>query len=212
VVRGLLSHLTAVQIPVRAVLALAITAMVVGAAIWAGAAVMGASRQAGGGDQSSALGVGKPTFSAGSASGPAARPDPAGPQGWAELLQSLYRRRADAFTRGSAALLEQVYTDSSAQLQSDRAAVGALTSAGHVLRGFGPESVRVTDVVSSGDRIELHVVDSWSAYEVVSRASPGSAVGSGAARGEAPVLVVLRRASDGWRIETVERLTSSEDR
>lgn len=205
-VRRLLGAVPAVRIPVRAAVAVAVTALVVGVAIWVGAAVMGSRHSAQA--PAPALQIGQPTFSARSAAGPTAQPDPAGPAEWAAVVQSLYRRRADAFTQGSAALLGQVYSQSSPQLQADRVALDALTSAGDVLRGFGPSTVRVTAVDTSGDRTELHLVDGWSAYEVVDRAAPnGRAVGSGPARGEAPVLVVLIRTPEGWRIESVRRLT-----
>lgn len=204
--RRLLSAVPALRIPGRVVVAAAVTALVVGAAIWVGAAVMGSRHSARA--AAPVLEIGQPTDSARSAAGATVQPDPAGPDGWAAVVQSLYRRRADAFTQGSAGLLGQVYTQGSPQLQADRAALDALTSGGEVLRGFGPSPVRVTAVDTSGDRTELHLVDGWSAYEVVDRAAPdGRAVASGAARGEAPVLLVLTRTPDGWRIESIRRLT-----
>lgn len=209
-IRRLRGGAAAVRIPVRTVVVVAMTALVIGAAIWVVTAVVGRGGQPLRAERAGsppALGIGKPTFSAPAAARPTAQPDPAGPEQWADLVQSLYQRRAEAFTQGSPALLGQVYTPGSPQLQADRAALDALTGAGQVLRGFGPTTVRVTAVDAAGDRAELRLVDGWSAYEVVSRSSPdGRAVSSGGARGETPVLVALTRTTDGWRIESVQRL------
>jgi hypothetical protein len=139
--------------------------------------------------------------------GPADRQDaPSSPEGWTALVEQLYRRRAEALSARSADPLTGVYTPGSPQLSADRSALDALRSAGGQLRGFAPGTLRVTDVGRLdpvAGRVELRLVDSWSAYEIV---GPGTTVARRPARADAPVRMVLVRTAAGWRIDAVERL------
>lgn len=131
---------------------------------------------------------------------------PSSPEGWAALVDQLYRRRAAALSTGSPDGLTGVYAPGSPQLSADRAALDSLRAAGRQLRGYGPGGVRITDVGrldQSAGRIELRLVDSWSAYEIV---GPGTVIAGRPARAEAPVRMVLVRTAAGWRMDTVERL------
>jgi hypothetical protein len=127
----------------------------------------------------------------------------AGPAGWQRLVGELYRRRAQAFTTGSGALLGDVYTAASPQLAADERSLAALAAARQRVRGFRPRVQRVTAVTVSGDRASLALIDGWPAYRVVR--ADGSTVAPAPARGATAVRMVLARTPEGWRIDTVAR-------
>jgi hypothetical protein len=132
---------------------------------------------------------------------------PTAPAGWLPVLEELYRRRAEAFTTGSAAPLAGVYTAGCAQLAADSGYVTGLAGAGEVLRGFAPVVVAVTGGSASGDRAELAIVDRRPPYDVVPAGDvEAPALRSDEGRAEAPVRVVLVRTAAGWRIDSAERV------
>jgi hypothetical protein len=131
---------------------------------------------------------------------------PATADEWRVVLDELYRRRAEAFATASREPLDDVYAEGSPLLVIDAELVTRLSGSGEVLRGFVPTVEEVTAVEADGDRVRLHLVDSWAPYEVVPAARlDGEAVGTGAGRPATGVRMVLVRAGDGWLIESAER-------
>jgi hypothetical protein len=125
---------------------------------------------------------------------------------WAGVVAVLYGRRAEAFATASPDLLESVYAHGSPLLAADAEHARALADAGEVLRGFAPTVGEVREASRTGDRVQLHLVDRWPGYEVVSAARPeGPAVRTAPGRPAAAVRMVLVRAGDGWLIESAER-------
>ncbi|MGY1726003.1 serine/threonine-protein kinase [Geodermatophilus sp. SYSU D01062] len=143
-------------------------------------------------------------------SAPAPAPPPSTEQvDWTAVLTDLYDRRARAFTTGSPALLDEVYTPDSPLLAADRAYLSTLTTAGEVLRGFAPSVSDVTvEPATSGDgSVQVRLVDSWPEYAVVAATAPdGPVLRTEAGRGEAPVTMLLVPGAGGWRIGTAGRL------
>ena len=127
---------------------------------------------------------------------------PATGEEWKQVLADLYARRAEAFARGSAAALAEVYSEGSELRAADERFVADLRTADQVLRGFAPSVVRVTVRGTDGEGTWLHVVDTWPEYDVVRVSAPdGPTLRTGPARPESAVLLLLVRAPDGWRIE-----------
>jgi hypothetical protein len=150
-----------------------------------------------------------PATSVPTSSGSTGVPAPAADTDVAAVLTGLYDRRAEAFTTGSAAVLEEVYTLDSPLLAADRAYLAGLAAAGEVLRGFRPAVVEVgvTAGPTADGRVTVRLVDSWPAYEVVAVAQPdGPARRTEVGRGEVVVAVQLVRTAAGWRIESAGRL------
>ncbi|MGY1736275.1 protein kinase domain-containing protein [Geodermatophilus sp. SYSU D00684] len=142
-------------------------------------------------------------------SAPAPAPTSAEQVDWTAVLTDLYDRRARAFTAGSPALLDEVYTADSPLLAADRAYLTALTAAGEVLRGFTPSVSAVTvEAATSGDgSVRVRLVDSWPEYAVVAVTAPdGPVLRTEAGRGDTPVTMVLVPRAGGWRIGTAGRL------
>jgi hypothetical protein len=138
--------------------------------------------------------------------GPAAAADrqdaPDSPEGWRDVLASLYERRASAFGAASAEALDGVYAPGSAQLAADRQRVQALGEARETLHGFAPTVVEVTRAAGRGDRVQVDLVDEWPGYTVDGPAGSRPAAG----RPATPVRMVLLRTADGWRIASAERV------
>lgn len=128
-------------------------------------------------------------------------------QAWAALLTVLYERRALAFGTGAVALLEQVFTDDSAQLVSDRTELTRLVQAGEVLRGFAPQVVEVLEASVDGDHAMLRITDAFAAYETVPALDTrAAAVAEAAGRGPTPVAMTLVLTEPGWRIQSAQLL------
>jgi hypothetical protein len=127
------------------------------------------------------------------------------------VVAQLYARRARAFGTASGTspvtALDRVYTADSPQRAADEEQIQALAAATERLRGFAPSVVRVSDVRTSGQRVELRLVDRWPGYDVVPAGRPdGPALRAGVGRPEAAVRMVLASTPAGWRIDQVERL------
>ena len=121
---------------------------------------------------------------------------------WRTRVNGLYQRRAQAFSAASPEPLTGVYTSGSALLAADARFVSSLADAGESIRGFVPTVERVTAAEPDGDRVRLHLVDSWAASEVVAggvvrRTVPG--------RTASTVHMVLVHSGDSWLIESAER-------
>jgi hypothetical protein len=122
------------------------------------------------------------------------------------VVQALYLRRADAFTRADPVPLGAVYTAGSPLLAADEAAVRALAEAGERLTGFVPRVDSLGAVEAAGDRVRLEVRDGWADYDVVSADDPdGPVLRRGPGREPAPVVLQLVRGPDGWRIAAAGR-------
>jgi hypothetical protein len=147
--------------------------------------------------------------SADTATSPAGeRAAPASPRsdGWRDLLDGLYRQRAEAFRTGSAGPLDAVYTGSSPLRRTDEHSLAALTGAGEVLRGFTPSVVEVTAVQESAAGVVVELVDRWPDHAVVAAAAPdGPVLREVTGRGDARVRLTVVRTPEGWRIDTAER-------
>ena len=188
-------------------------AVLLGAASWVGA------RWAESGDGSRA--AGPPTAAAPTPPDPGAVPGPpvppaAGPAvpapvagadtDWLAVVQELYARRAEAFTRADPAGLDAVYSAGSPLRAADEAAVRALADAGRRLAGFTPRVEGPVVVVATGDRVRLEASDGWGGYAVVSADDPdGPALAHVPGRGTGPVVLELVAAPDGWRIDEAAR-------
>jgi len=132
--------------------------------------------------------------------------DPTAPEQWREVVDGLYRRRAEAFATASPRLLDDVYAQGSGLLTADAGLATALAHAGEALRGFAPTVEKVTAVEVDGDRVRLDLVDDWAPYEVVPAAHPhGAALRQGPGRPATAVRMVLVRSGGGWLIESAER-------
>ena len=128
-------------------------------------------------------------------------------QEWAGVVLELYGTRARAFATASAELLGAVWAPDSAQRAPDEAHARSLADAGERLRGFAPSVADVAVLSRSPERVELQLVDGWSAYEVVAADRPdGPPLRTAPARPVAPVRVVLVRGAEGWRMESAQRL------
>lgn len=132
-------------------------------------------------------------------------------EGWADLLGSLYARRADAFARSAPDALTRVYTGSSAQAAFDRREIQRLTAAGLRVDGFAPEVLGVESAAWRAPTVTLVVQDRFGPYVVVSTSSSSAqrVVTSYAGRDEARVQVQLRLTDAGWRIDSAIRLAES---
>jgi hypothetical protein len=122
---------------------------------------------------------------------------------WQAVVAELYARRAAAFETADDRPLAGVYTPDSALLLADRQRVAEFAAAGEVLQGFEPTVVRVDEVTLAAERVELVLVDTWSAYVVSAR--DGSVLRTEPARADSTVTMVLLRTADGWRIDTAVR-------
>jgi eukaryotic-like serine/threonine-protein kinase len=71
------------------------------------------------------------------------------------------------------------------------------------VRGFAPEVVDVRSASTTGDRVELELVDRWPAYTVLEADGTARSV---PARGERLVAMVLVREGGTWRIDTARLL------
>lgn len=126
--------------------------------------------------------------------------------GWLALLDSLYDRRAGAFTAGDVERLAGVYTEDSTQAAIDRAEIERLAAAGHRLDDFDPDVLSVESARGSAPEVTLTITDSFGPYAVV---DDQRVVSAQAGRGATPVEVSLRLTPSGWRIESAVRLTGS---
>jgi hypothetical protein len=132
--------------------------------------------------------------------------DPVTAEEWRVVVDELYGRRAQAFASASSEPLGGVYSPDSPQRAVDEEYVGRLAAAGERLRGFAPSVVEVTGVSTTGDRVQLDLIDHWPEYEVVPAAAPdGPGLRSAAGRTESPVRLIVVRTPDGWRIDSAQR-------
>ena len=199
-----------------------VTGVLLAAAVLLGAASWVGARWAESGDGSPA--AGPPTAAAPTPPDPGAVPGPpglpvppaAGPAvpapvagadtDWLAVVQELYARRAEAFTRADPAGLDAVYSAGSPLRAADEAAVRALADAGRRLAGFTPRVEGPVVVVATGDRVRLEASDGWGGYAVVSADDPdGPALAHVPGRGTGPVVLELVAAPDGWRIDEAAR-------
>lgn len=141
----------------------------------------------------------------------AAAPSPDGEavtaQEWTGVVGQLYGVRARAFATASEELLGAVWAADSPQRAADEAHARSLADAGERLRGFAPSVADVAVLSRGPERVELQLVDGWSAYEVVDAERPdGPPLRTAPARPATPVRVVLVRGAEGWRMESAQRL------
>jgi hypothetical protein len=123
------------------------------------------------------------------------------------VVTDLYERRADAFAAAAPDRLAHVYTADSPLRTADEEHARSLVAAGEVLRDFAPVVLAVTAVERDGARVEMDLVDRVPAYEVVAATAPdGPALRTVAERAEATVRMVLARTTEGWRIDSAERV------
>jgi hypothetical protein len=131
--------------------------------------------------------------------------------GWAAVVQELYRHRAGAYAAADRAMLSRVYAPGSPLLQRDGDQVAALADAGHSVTGFEPRVVRVTAVAADDGRVVVHLVDEVPGHRVVTAgAPPGAAVREEVGRGAAEVRMTLLPAGDGWLIDDAELIHHAE--
>lgn len=131
---------------------------------------------------------------------------PDGPEGWVDVLGTLYTRRAAAFAGPDPAALAGVYTGSSPQAHADRREIQRLAAAGLRVDGFAPEVVGVVSADWRAPTVTLVVRDRFGPYAVV---DADEVVTSYAGRADAQVQVQLRLTDAGWRIDSAIRLTGS---
>ncbi|MGY1691731.1 protein kinase domain-containing protein [Geodermatophilus sp. SYSU D01105] len=212
------ARLAAARLPSRRVGVLAAVVVVLGGTLWLGLSWGGPSEsptsaapteltgRAATSDSTTAVpGTEGPPAEAEPSGGGTSRP--ASDEEWTAVLAELYAHRAAAFRTGVADQLDRVHVPGSALLATDRDTVTELAGAGERLRGFAPVVVRASVVEEpADDRVTLHVVDRWPAYEVVGAEEEGPALRSVEGRGEAEVRMVLRETDRGWRIERAEKI------
>jgi len=128
--------------------------------------------------------------------------NPATPEEWRAVVDTLYQWRAQAFSTASPEVLTDVYTEDSTLLTADTGYVSALADAGERLRGYVPTVEQVRSVQPDGERVELDLVDSWAAAEVV---ADGVVVRDVPGRTSSAVHMVLVRSGGSWVIESAER-------
>lgn len=131
---------------------------------------------------------------------------PATADGWADVLATLYSRRAEAFARSDPEALTDVYTASSAQAQTDRRELRRLAAAQLRVDGFAPEVLGIVSAQWQAPTVTLVVQDRFGPYTVV---DARRVVTSYAGRGPAEVQVQLRLTDAGWRIDSALRLADS---
>jgi hypothetical protein len=122
--------------------------------------------------------------------------------GWRDLVQSLYDRRAAAFTEGRPELFAQVYAAGSDLGTRDRAEVAALVTGSRQVRGFAPTVDRVDSVTVDGDRAQLSLADSFADYRVVPAGDPAATGRTVGGRAETGVTMDLVRTPSGWRLDS----------
>jgi hypothetical protein len=121
------------------------------------------------------------------------------PPSWATVLARLDAARAEAFARGDAGLLAEVWAAGSPALRSDAATLEGLHRQGRTAEGLRHEVADVRVVTVSGDRVELDVRERLAAYVLrgTSGASPQAAGPTVRHR------VVLVRGAAGWRLAQI---------
>ena len=165
-----------------------------------------------------------PTSSAGPTAGPSGVPAPSPPgppadtapadtaaadpatddlDGWAALVQELYRHRSRAYAEADVALLSRVYAPESPLLQRDADRVASLARAGQSVAGFEPTVVRVTAVAADGERVVVQLVDEVPRHRVVAGGT-AAPVREEPGRGAADVRLTLQRTGGGWLVAGAE--------
>jgi hypothetical protein len=131
---------------------------------------------------------------------PQADPVPTVRSRWLPVVRALEQRRAGAYARGDADLLSQVYVAGSELLRADTGQLREQLGADGRARGLRAAVLGVHLVSAMPQRVELDVVDAWSAYDVV---RDGRVLRHGAGRSPRRIRMVLRRTAAGWRIGSV---------
>lgn len=128
---------------------------------------------------------------------------PSDAAGWVGLLETLYGRRAGAFARNDAQLLDGVYTEDSAQAATDRAEITRLAAGRLVVDGFTPTVLTVVSARGSPSTMTLQVTDQFGPYTVV---GDGRVVQAYPGRPATAVEIRLRMTAVGWRIDAASRV------
>lgn len=144
----------------------------------------------------------RPARVAATSRGPVTRAVPA--PDWRAVLQAVDSARADAFAHADASRLAGVYAPGSRLLSTDQLAVAALARLRRTASGVEHEVRSVTPLQVAADRVELRVVESLGAFDVLDGA--GRVLEKHAAGLPASHVVVLVKARPGWRVSEV-RLT-----
>ena len=120
---------------------------------------------------------------------------------WSAVLDRLDRKRERAYAAEDPALLRAVYVSGSPVLRHDLATLRAYSDRGVRLTGVRLRSLDVEPLGRSGPYVRLHVVDQ------LDRPTAHGADGTvRLPRDRATVrVIVLRDATDGWRIAAVRR-------
>ncbi len=128
------------------------------------------------------------------------------PTDWLAVVQELYARRADAFTRADPAGLAGVYAAGSALWAADETAIRALAEAGQRLAGFAPRAEGPVVVVESAGAVRVELRDGWTGYGVVPAGDPdGPELSRAPGRATAPVVLELVPGPGGWLIAGATR-------
>lgn len=126
---------------------------------------------------------------------PAAAPD------WRAVLDSLDRRRSEAFAAGEPAALGAIYAPGSPLLTADRAAMAQLTSASRRARGLR-HRIRAALLVSYDGRLAVvRSTDDLAAFDLVD--ASGQVVEHSPPRPAASFVVKLVRTPAGWRLTEI---------
>jgi hypothetical protein len=120
---------------------------------------------------------------------------------WTAGLHDLDGARADAFAAADATGLDDVYAPGSTPLAADRQAVTALARLRRTAVGVEHEVRSVALVRMSADRVELRVVESLGAYEVLDGA--GRLVEEHPPGAVTTHVIVLVSTPRGWRVSDV---------
>jgi len=123
---------------------------------------------------------------------------------WLAVVTELDTARAHALSAADPALLDGVYTSSSAQRSADTAVVADLAAKGLRVQD-GTHRIISAGIVppdgSESTTVQVAVVDSMPARPIVDAA--GEPVGQTAARSEERRILVLASTAQGYRIESI---------
>jgi hypothetical protein len=138
-----------------------------------------------------------------SLAGPAGGPGADGAD-WLAVVTQLDAARAQALSAADPALLDRVYTASSAQRAADVAVVGDLAAKGLRVRDATHQIISAGIVPPDGPgnaMVRVAVVDAMPSYPIVDTA--GNAAGQTAARSTERRILVLASTAEGYRIESI---------
>ncbi len=122
---------------------------------------------------------------------------------WATILAGLDTQRGRAFAAADATLLAAVDVPGSQAHARDLALVEALSAGQVKARGWVTSISSVVPGTVSGDRVELTVVDTLAAYDLLD--ATGQVVEHQPARAEATWSIALVETPGGWRISSTAK-------